>query len=428
MVRCDGVCTSQKTYRGKDASGDFIKSLLKEKADINLVFANPLPLSEPIKDSNTCWICEKPIYPNYHCKCSKPKKPTTKKQLEDYSYKNDKGFVEYKCLACNKKINKFRKVVDHCHVTGKFRGIAQDYCNLKLRVVAGQTPIPVVFHNLENYDAHLIMQGLKETQHAGTPSCIAKNSEKYISFSLGQLRFIDSFNFMASSLDKLVKACPKTSFDLLRSKFGNEHIDSLLQKGIYPYEYMDSFYKFKETCLPPIEEFYSSLKQSGITQEEYERAQRVWETFDLKTMGDYHDLYVTTDTLLLAGVFENFTRVCKQNYGLDPANYYTAPGLSWDALLKHTGIELELLTNVDKHLFFERAKRGGISSVGHQRYFKANNKYLPDYDPQQPSSYIMYLDANNLYGWAMSQPLPYAGFKWLNPTQLKQFTPNTFQN
>ena len=195
------------------------------------------------------------------------------------------------------------------------------------------------------------MQGLKETQHAGTPSCIAKNSEKYISFSLGQLRFIDSFNFMASSLDKLVKACPKTSFDLLRSKFGNEHIDSLLQKGIYPYEYMDSFYKFKETCLPPIEEFYSSLKQSGITQEEYERAQRVWETFDLKNMGDYHDLYVTTDTLLLAGVFENFRRVCKQNYGLDPANYYTAPGLSWDALLKHTGIELELPTNVDKHLF-----------------------------------------------------------------------------
>ena len=228
---------------------------------------------------------------------------------------------------------------------------------------------------------------------------------------------------MASSLDKLVKACPKTSFDLLRSKFGNEHIDSLLQKGIYPYEYMDSFYKFKETRLPPIEEFYSSLKQSGITQEEYERAQRVWETFDLKTMGDYHDLYVTTDTLLLAGAFENFRRVCKQNYGLDPANYFTAPGLSWDALLKHTGIELELLTNVDKHLFFERAKRGGISSVGHQRYFKANNKYLPDYDPQQPSSYIMYLDANNLYGWAMSQPLPYAGFKWLSQTQLKQFTP-----
>ena len=112
------------------------------------------------------------------------------------------------------------------------------------------------------------------------------------------------------------------------------------------------------------------MKQSGITQEEYERAQRVWETFDLKTMGDYHDLYVTTDTLLLAGVFENFRRVCKQNYGLDPANYYTAPGLSWDALLKHTRIELELLTNVDKHLFFERAKRGGISSVGHRGTLK----------------------------------------------------------
>ena len=147
---------------------------------------------------------------------------------------------------------------------------------------------------------------------------------------------------MATYLDKLVKACPKESFTLLRNKFGFwDQIDLLLQKGIYPYEYVDSFYKFHETCLPPIEEFYSSLKQSGINREEYERAQRVWEAFDLSNMGDYHDLYVTTDTLLLAGVFGNFRRVCKQNYGLDPANYYAAPGLSWDALLKHTGIELE---------------------------------------------------------------------------------------
>ena len=131
-------------------------------------------------------------------------------------------------------------------------------------------------------------------------------------------------------------------------------------------------------------------------------------------MGDYHDLHITTDMLLLVGVFKNFRRMCRQNNGLDPANYYTAPGLSWDARMKHTGIKLKLLT------CFPNAQRGSISSIGHQRYFKATNKYLPDYDPIKPSSFIMYLDANNLYGWAMSQPLQYAGFKWLSSTEIKQ--------
>ena len=183
-------------------------------------------------------------------------------------------------------------------MTSKFRVTAHTYCNLKLRVRSRQTTIPVVFHNLENYDAHLIMQGLQGPQEGGKLLCIAKNSEKYISFSLGQLRFIDLFNFMASSLDKLVKACPKESFTLLRSKFSDDSdsMDLLLQKGVYPYEYMDSFDKFKETRLPSIEQFYSTLKHSDIN-EEYLRAQRVWEMFQTKNLGDYHDLYmyVTTD-------------------------------------------------------------------------------------------------------------------------------------
>ena len=190
---------------------------MKEQADINCVFADPLSLSELV-ESDTCW----PIYPNYpcNCQCAKPKKPTTKNQLEDSSCKNDKGFKEFKCLNCSKKINKFRKVIDHCDVTGKFRGMAHDYCNLKLQVRVRQTPIPVVFHNLENCNRHLILQGLQDVQGEGKLSCIAKNSEKYISFSLGQLYFIDSFNFMATSLNKLVKACPTESFNLLQEHFG----------------------------------------------------------------------------------------------------------------------------------------------------------------------------------------------------------------
>ena len=117
----------------------------------------------------------------------------------------------------------------------------------------------------------------------------------------------------------------------------------LLKKGVYPYEYMDSFEKFGETKLPEKEKFYSSLSGKGITDEEYERAKQVWETFGCRNLGDYHNLYVATDTLLLADVFENFRKVCMDKYGLDPAHYYSAPGLSWDALLKKTGVELELL-------------------------------------------------------------------------------------
>lgn len=110
-------------------------------------------------------------------------------------------------------------------------------------------------------------------------------------------------------------------------------------------------------------------------------------------------------------MFENFREICLERYGLDPANYYTSPGLSWDALLKKTGVELELLTDIDKHLFVEKGLRGGVS-VASKRYAKANNPYVPGYDPRKPKTYLMYLDENNLYGWAMSKPLPKRGFKW----------------
>jgi len=115
--------------------------------------------------------------------------------------------------------------------------------------------------------------------------------------------------------------------------------------------------------------------------------------------------------LLLADVFENFAKVCQDRYGLDPANYYCAPGLSWDTLVKKTGVELELLTDLDMHLFIERGMRGGISMVS-KRHARANNPLVEGYNQKEPTNYITYLDANNLYGWAMSQPLPKSGFHW----------------
>ena len=126
-------------------------------------------------------------------------------------------------------------------------------------------------------------------------------------------------------------------------------------------------------------------------------------------MGDYHDHYLKKDLLLLADVYEKFIDMCLKYYGLDPCHYFSAPELSWDALLKMTGIELEKMSDTDQHLVIEKGLRGGISDIPN-RHNKANNEYCPDYDKNKPSTFISYLDMNNLCGWAMSEYPPYKGF------------------
>ena len=243
--------------------------------------------------------------------------------------------------------------------------------------------------------------------------------EKYMAFMLGNhLVFLDSFQFMSSSLDNLVKNLPDEAFNYTKHEFKKEQFNLMKQKGIYPYDHMDSFDRFNETKLPVQQHFYSILNNEHISDEQYKHAQNVWDTFNLKTMGDYHDLYLKSDILLLADVFENFRKTCLQYYKLDPCHYFTSPGLSWDAMLKMTDIKLELITDIDMYQFIEKGMRGGISYIAN-RYGKANNKYMKNYDEKAPSKYIMYLDANNLYGWAMSQYLPTDGFKWLSPKQIE---------
>ena len=131
-----------------------------------------------------------------------------------------------------------------------------------------------------------------------------------------------------------------------------------------------------------------------------------------KNLGEYHDLYVQSDTLLFADVFENFRDKCIEIYGLDPAHFLSAPGLAWQACLKKTKVELELLTDIDMLLMVEKGIRGGICQAIH-RHAKVNNKYMKNYDKDNSSSYLAYLDVNNSYGWAMSQKLPVNGFKWV---------------
>ena len=170
------------------------------------------------------------------------------------------------------------------------------------------------------------------------------------------------------------------------------------------------------------DKFYSGLSQEGITDQDYKHAQQVWDTFNCATLGDYHDIYLETDVHLLADVFENFRRTALSTYGLDPAHYYTIPGYSWDCLLKCTNVSLELLTEPHMYLFVEKGLRGGISMVS-QRHAAANNQYMENYNNEEPTSFIQYLGANNLYGWAMCRPMPTGGFQWVEFTEKLLETP-----
>ena len=343
------------------------------------------------------------------------------------------------CWICGEPLNN-DKVRDHCHYTGRYRGPAHNSCNLKYRKPKF---IPVVFHNLTGYDSHLFVKKLGSSNEKENIDCIPNNEEKYISFSktikVGEykdrktgevrdktfkMRFIDSFKFMGSSLEALVNNLPKDVFNNLERYYTKEEAELIKRKGFYPYEYMNTEERFKETELPPREAFYSRLSGKGISKGDYKHALNVWNVFNMKTFKEYHELYNETDVLLLADVFENFRDNNLKIYGLDPAHYFTAPGLSWNACLKITGVELELLSDPDMLLMWEKCIRGGISMISN-RYGEANNKYMEGgFNKNKPSKYIMYLDANNLYGTAMSMKLPTHGFKWMTGGEMEKLYEN----
>ena len=324
------------------------------------------------------------------------------------------------CHICKKELLS-DKVRDHCHFTGQYRGAAHNSCNLQCRK---PMILPVIFHNLQGYDAHLFVKQLACLP--GELNCIPSTEEKYISFSkkikvdeyksrrTGEtisLYFEIRFEFLQTSLANLVGNLQPDDFYNRKEVF-KENINLLTRKGVYPYDYVSSNEKLSETQLPPKEEFYSKLNDEDITDDDYQHAINVWNTFKCKTIRDYHDLYLKSHVLLLSDVFENFRKTCLKHYNLDPAHYYTSPGLAWDACLKETGQELQLRHDYDMLMMFEKGIRGRISHIS-KRYAETNNKYMDNYDFSKPTTYIQYLDANNLYGWAMSQSLPTHGFKWM---------------
>ena len=374
------------------------------------------------------------------------------------------------CYICKKEFDKKNyKVRHHCHYTGKYRSAAHIICNLRYEI---PKEIPIVFHNGSTYNYHFIVKELVK-EFDGNFECLGENTEKYITFSVPlkkkienknieityKIKFIDSYRFMSSSLSKLVdnlseglhnnKCLNREScLDYIRTKneklilkcfnckqnyekdfnkelikrfantyeFCNGNLNKfilLLRKGVYPYEYMDNWERLDETSLPSKESFYSNLNMEKIEDIAYRHGNNM-----LKNLGEYHGLYVQSDTLLLADAFENFRNTCLQVYELDH-HFLSLPGLAWQACLKKTNINIELLTDYDMLLMVEEGIRDGIYHSIH-RHAKGNNKYMKNYDKNEESSYIQYLDANNLYGWAMSQKLPVNGFKWIENNEINE--------
>lgn len=363
------------------------------------------------------------LYVQSKTNCMKPLTPEQKSDIKRQTI----------CHICENSFKDEDDIVhDHDHLTSEYRGLAHNACNLSYKI---PQHIPIFFHNLTGYDSHFLVRELGCTRFKSEVQVIAQSGEKYISFSKKylmqkqkkhrweqneyiELRFLDSFRFLGQSLDSLVNILPKDELHITKQEFNDKAMHLVSRKGVYPYEYTDCPEKLNDTSLPPKEAFFSTLSQKHISDEDYEHAKLVWEKFGIKSLGEYSNLYLKQDVCLLGDIFERFRTLCFKHFQIDPCNYYTTPGMAFDASLKVTRVKLDLITDIDKMLFIESGIRGGSTQCV-LRHCKANHEDCPDFDPSLPYIYILYIDANNLYGWAMIQYLPTGEFKWL---KLKCFT------
>jgi len=314
------------------------------------------------------------------------------------------------CWICKSNFTEENcKVRHHNHNTGQYHSALCSNCNIQIK---DKVKIPVMFHNL-NYDKNIFFKSLVHYENIKDISILPNNAESFKSFTIGKLNFIDTFNFMQSGLDKLISNVPDDKKHFIRQLSKNdEHFKIMTKKGYFPYEWFDCIDKLKI----PIkdlkkEHFDNQLTLSKITEEKWKEVLNIIDKLGITTFEEYHDFYLNIDVNGLADVFENFRNTSLQYYKLDPCHYVGTPSFGWDAMLLMTNIKLELLKDIDMYLFYEKGIRGG-QSVIFSKYEKANNKYMKDFDPSNEKSYISYLDANNLYGWAMCKKLPFGCFEW----------------
>ena len=402
-------------YKGLNANDEFVNQIqtlenilvndMMTAQEQNKDHKNMIITNEQLKEhklNDKCWICNNNYGALVEC---------NKYELIDGKYKimyNSMGnpIIEYKDLY---------KVKHHNHFTNKYHSSICWKCNLQIK---DTIKIPVFFHNL-NYDKNIFFKSLYQYAEIKEINILPDNEENYKCFSIGRLHFLDSFKFMSSSLDNLIKNIPDDKKIFLKSLSNNDkEFEYMNRKGYFPYEWFDDISKLKLPITELKKEYFNNrLKLEELKDDEWEYIQQLIKDMDFKTFEDFHDFYLNIDVNGLADVFENFRRTSIDTYKLDPCHYVGTPSFGWDAMLLKTKINLELIDDCDMYQFFERGIRGG-QSVIFKKYAKANNKYLSDYDKDEPSSYISYLDANNLYGVAMSCKLPDRDFKWIGGDEI----------
>ena len=327
------------------------------------------------------------------------------------------------CHICKKELDWSGKIVrDHDHLLEKknFRGASHNRCNLNYWERTKK--VVVLFHNMPYDLNNFLLELIRNTDDEKDITIIPENLEKFKSIQDKHFIFLDTFNFLTSSLETLVenlKGKGPHHFKRLRDQFPNNY-ELLMQKCSYPYDYVTDFSVFSDTSLPPKESFKNALYESEISDVDYARAQKIWDEMECETFLNYMELYVLTDSLLLCDVFESFRSLCMQYYGLDPCHYMSLPAIGYDAMLKMTGVEIEKITDSEMYQFLFANLRGGITTIN-RRQAKANNPYLLDYNENKPTTYIQYLDVCNLYGYGLQGPLPLNGFRWLSQRELKVF-------
>jgi len=386
-IRCDGKLYEPYSYCGDDALEKlFFYLFLEENRMLAAVnrFQRSLPAPSVSFSGQKlyCWICQNPIRP-------------------------DELIVS-----------------DHSHISLKSRGKVHFICNSRLKI---RPQLVVVVHCASSFDSHFLIKYLANKKDLNI-SIVPRNAQRYLSFSIDHTRFVDSYQFLPLPLSKLVECVLSVKVQgvtdyskmlVLPKIFPGNFLPLLDGKMKFPYEFLRVANCLSATRLPSIEYFHNSMTGVQCTPQEYEKARRIWKTVGCKTFREFLLFYNLTDVSFLGEIFQQFRKHSYEIFQLDCLKYLSGPSFSMDCCLRFTKMKLELLSSTDLFFFFETAIRGGICFSGSKKYFRANNSYLPDYDPRKPSTFGFYIDCNSLYSRAMMEMLPISDFSWVQDDELR---------
>ena len=391
----EGVVLEDEHYIGEDADIDFIHLLarMEEKYITKLKEVEPLVMSEEEEEeflsADTCHICKKDLYSN--------------------------------------------RVRDHCHITGKYVGAAHNLCNLHRRECMKLVGFA---HNLSGYDSHIILQALAKegTGSFDAVDCIPLNTEKFKMLKLGNCVLLDSMAFLNDSLERLVDNLRMSDhdFDIVKQGFTDPKLrEMILRKGVYPYEYVTHLERVTRirSCLPKRKHFFSSLSGKHVDESDYKHALKVWDAFECESISDYTAVYVRADTYQLAEAIFELRQSIYKDFQVDMCHYLSLPMLTKDLMMRSTGVEMELMHDIDMINMVKRSIRGGLSFVNTRHFSVAGeSEKRASMLADNPDVSVVYVDANNLYGAAMSHPMPLKDFAWMTEEELCNFSPENDVN